>query len=293
MRRICYAPAHNDGHERGSLLFLNGRADMLEKYIETLEGWSAKGWAVTGFDWRGQGGSGRLSGHPLLGHVDDFAVWIHDLTAVVADWQAQNPPPHVIVGHSMGGHLLLRALAEGRVACDAAVLVAPMLGLNVKWLPASVGLAIADFMCAITLSRRPVWPHEDLSQVMMALKQGRLTHSDQRFAGEMAVRWEHPELCVGAPSWGWLRAAYRSTRQLEAGPQIDTLTTPMLILATSADRLVSPRAIARFARRLPNARLHFYGKESAHELLREVDNVRDDALARIDAFLDEAAPPRP
>lgn len=293
MRRVRYAPAAADGHVRGSLLFLNGRADMIEKYTETLCDWSAQGWAATSFDWRGQGGSGRLASHPLLGHIDDFSVWIDDLTHFVADWQAQHPPPHVIVAHSMGGHLLLRALEEGRVSCDAAVLVAPMLGINAKWLPAPAGQWIANIMCAIGLSHSPVWPHEDLSQVMMALKQARLTHSDPRFAGEMAVRRAHPEWCIGAPSWGWLRAAYRSTRRLEASPVIDRLMTPLLILATSADRLVSPRAIARFAQRLPNARLHFYGKESAHEILREVDSVRDDALRRIDRFLDEAAPPRP
>jgi lysophospholipase len=166
-----------------------------------------------------------------------------------------------------------------------------MLGINARWLPAWAGSAIAQFMCAIGLDRRPVWPHEDLSTVMMTFKQGRLTHSDKRFEEEMTVRRAHMELCLGAPSWGWLRAAYRSTRQLEASDRIETLETPMLVLGTTRDRLVSPRAIARVAARLPHAQLHFYGRGCAHEILREVDNIRDDALARIDKFLDEAAPP--
>lgn len=293
LRRISYAASgsFHAAHPRGSLLFLGGRADMIEKYTETMADWSARGWAVTGFDWRGQGGSGRLASHSLLGHVNDFGLWIDDLAAFVADWRTNTPPPHVIVAHSMGGHLLLRALTEARVTCDAAVLVAPMLGINARWLPAWAGSAIARVMCAVGFARRPVWPHEDLSSVMMAFKQGRLTHSDKRFKAEMAVRRTHMELCLGAPSWGWLRAAYRSTWQLEASDRIDALETPMLILGTTRDRLVSPRAIARIGARLPHARLHFYGKGCAHEILREVDNIRNDALARIDEFLDEAAPP--
>ncbi len=43
-------------------------------------------------------------------------------------------------------------------------------------------------------------------------------------------------------------------------------------------------------RELPNARLVVYGNEARHEILREADEVRNAALAEIDAFLDQAAP---
>ena len=65
---------------------------------------------------------------------------------------------------------------------------------------------------------------------------------------------------------------------------------PLLILAAAEDRLVSTPAIRRIAARIPGARLHVYGDEAAHEILREADPVRLDALRRIDAFLDEVAP---
>ena len=55
------------------------------------------------------------------------------------------------------------------------------------------------------------------------------------------------------------------------------------------DQLVSTPAIRRIAARLPDARLHVYGREAAHEILRELDPVRLDALGRIDRFLDEVA----
>ena len=80
-----------------------------------------------------------------------------------------------------------------------------------------------------------------------------------------------------------------ATRTLAQGEAIARIATPLLILATDADQLVSTPAIRRVAARLPSARLHIYGREAAHEILRELDPVRLDALARIDAFLDEAA----
>src|SRR3546814_5649169 len=45
---------------RGAILFAGGRADYFEKYLESLIHWRARGWDVTAFDWRGQGGSGVL-----------------------------------------------------------------------------------------------------------------------------------------------------------------------------------------------------------------------------------------
>jgi lysophospholipase len=66
----------------------------------------------------------------------------------------------------------------------------------------------------------------------------------------------------------------------------------VFIAATSADKLVAPAAIARAARWLPHAELLLFGPESRHELLREVDPVRQRALAAIDEFLDRVAPAR-
>ena len=82
----------------------------------------------------------------------------------------------------------------------------------------------------------------------------------------------------------------RSTRDLAEGQAITRIATPLLILAAEVDRLVSTPAVRRAAGRIPGARLHVYGREAAHEILRESDPVRLDALARIDAFLNEAAP---
>ena len=64
------------------------------------------------------------------------------------------------------------------------------------------------------------------------------------------------------------------------------MTTPILILATRQDRLVSSGAIEAAAAALPKARIEWID-EAAHEILRESDPIRLDALRRIDAFLAE------
>ena len=72
---------------------------------------------------------------------------------------------------------------------------------------------------------------------------------------------------------------------------LEAVTIPVFIIATRADKLVSPRAIERASARLPNARVLWFGDEAAHEILREVDAVRDRALEEIDRFLEGIGTP--
>lgn len=277
---------------RGSLLFVPGRGDFLEKYLESLSHWAARGWAVTALDWRGQGLSGRLGADSLTGHVDDFAVWTADLAAFWAEWQAARPGPHVLVGHSMGGHLALRAVAEGTVRPAALVLSAPMLGLITHGLPLAPFDWAARAMCALGDPRRPAWKWSEKPGQLPVDRSTLLTHDPVRYAAEEAWRAALPGLAMGPGSWGWLRAAIASMRWLARPEVLGRVSVPTFILATRADRLVGWPAIARAARLIPGARMLPFGREARHEILREADPVRDRALGAIDDFLDRAAPAR-
>jgi lysophospholipase len=277
-------------HPRGSILFLGGRGDIIEKYLEAFAHWHAHGWQVSAFDWRGQGGSGRLSANPRVGHVDDFAVWIDDLDTYVANWMPTTPPPHIVMGHSMGGHLVLRALIEHRIAPSAAVLVAPMLGFDTAPLTRAFATRLAARLAARLGPDRPAWPANEKPSAPWVKRQSYLTHDDGRYADELWWRDERPDLVLGPPSWPWLAAAYRSFDLVEAPGAPEAVATPVLMLATLGDRLVSPKAIERIAARLPHVRLRMFNKDVAHEILRERDGPRTGALKEIDAFLDAVTP---
>lgn len=277
---------------RGALLFLGGRGDFYEKYLESLDAWHRAGWQVTALDWRGQGGSGRLGGDDVTGHIDDFATWVDDLAAFWTGWEAMRAGPHVIVAHSMGGHLALRAIAEGRIAPDAAVLCAPMLGLAARVLPAWLMQALAALMCRLGDSRRPAWKWSEKPGQPPAGRQHILTHDAARYADELYWREARPQVSLGPGSWRWVERAYASMRGLFAGGLLEAVRVPLLVIASDDDKLVSFAAILRAAQRIPGARLLRFGKEGQHELLREADPVRDRVMAAIDAFLAEAAPAR-
>lgn len=279
-----------EGAYRGALLFMPGRGDFYEKYLETLDHWHRCGWRVTALDWRGQAGSGRLGSDEVTGHIDDFATWIGDLAAFWRDWKAASEGPHVLAGHSMGGHLTLRAVAEKAVDPDALVLCAPMLGFHPGWVPVNVLHGVARLMCAIGDRRRPAWKWSEKPGQVPEARISLLTHDAERYGDEIRWRELRPELSTGPGSWGWVEASYASMRVLAQGGMLENVSTPVLIEATPGDLLVEIGAIERAARRLPRAQLVRFEREARHELWREEDGIRDRAIGAVDEFLDRVAP---
>lgn len=276
------------GGVRGSLLFMPGRGDAYEKYLETFEHWRRHGWRVSSADWRGQAGSGRLGADAVTGHVDDLAVWTRDLAALWHDWAQGRGGPLVLVGHSMGGHLVLRAAAERVLdpTPDALVLSAPMLDVLPERVPLLVRQGLARTMRALGDPRRPAWKWSERPGEVPTFRQALLTHDDERYADELYWRRARPELVMGPGSWGWVSASLASIRALGRPGVLEAVSMPVHILATSADRLVGVQAIRRAEARLPRVDAQWFGDEAAHEILREVDAVRDRALGRIDRFLE-------
>ena len=233
--------------------------------------------------------SGRLGNDAVTGHIEDFSIWIDDIAALWAAWKAETPGPHILAGHSMGGHLVLRALAEGRVDPAAMALSAPMLGF-VGNLPVGITHRVAKFMTRIGDPKRPAWKWSEKPGEVPSGRLKLLTHDDDRYQDELWWRKERPGLVMGPGSWGWVERAYVSMRGLFDPGKLEAVQTPVLLLSTSNDKLVSHKAIVEAARRLPKGELLAFGRECHHEILREVDEVRDRAMDGMTEFLDRVAP---
>lgn len=279
LRRMDW-PQADAAAAKGKLLFAGGRGDFIEKYLEVYHHWHAGGWNVAAFDWRGQGASRRdASPNPAT-----FDPLIDDLDALIADWRADEPGAHVIVGHSMGGHLVLRTLADKHPRVDAAVLVAPMILANSAPIAQSIAPWVTDMMCLFGWRDQMVWKAPAQASPPGSTRQRYLTASVERYEDELWWWEREPGFRIGTPTWGWMRAAYRSAARTFTPARLASVATPVLVIAAAHDRLVSADAIRRIAALLPNAQLEMY-QDAAHEILRDADPVRLAALARIESFL--------
>ena len=272
---------------RGSILFQGGRGDIFEKYLETFHHWHDQGWTITSFDWRGQGGSGRLTDDPHVGDIDRFGTYLADYGAFWREWAAATPGPHVAMGHSMGGHLVCRALAKVIAEPDAAVLIAPMMGLHAP-ISAGFGERVAEIAMKLGNPQRRAWKSNEKPGTADS-RLSLLTHDPDRYSDEPWWWEQKPEIKLGPPSWRWVVRAFESTRRLRVSRRVKLVRTPVLVLVAEADKLVRAADAIKVAGLLPDARVVRFGNESAHEILREVDPVRNRALGEIDIFLSARA----
>lgn len=270
---------------KGTVVLLQGRAEFIEKYYETIRDLTVRGFAVATFDWRGQGGSSRRLAATHKGHVDDFAEYEADLEAVMAQVVLPScPPPYYGLAHSTGATVLLTSAPAMRTRFRRNVLFAPLLGLGAyRWPNAVIG-PLARMLGTVGFARSLVPGASEHVMYAKPFPGNRLTSDEHRYDRTARILREHPELGVGAPTIGWVRAAAGAMARLQDPGFADRIRIPTLIVAAGADRVVSNAATERFARILRMGHLITI-PAARHELLQEADIYREQALAAFDAFV--------
>ena len=257
---------------RGTVFVLPGRTEYVEKYGRTARDLAEAGFATLSVDWRGQGLSARKLRDPMVGHIGDFAEYQADLDALVACAAAENlPRPYYLLPHSMGGCIALRGLTRG-LPFNAVAFSAPM------W-----GILMADYMrpVAAFLSLAASWlgfQHayapgtNGQTYVLTAPFTANTLTTDPEMWQYMATQAAaHPDLSLGGPSYGWLRAALTECAALTRMPAPEYAA---LCALGTAEKIVDTRPIHSLMARWPHGRLDLY-QGAEHEVLMEVPSHRD------------------
>ncbi|MFV3074288.1 alpha/beta fold hydrolase [Niveispirillum fermenti] len=276
--------------DAATLLILPGRAEYVEKYAELAGDFTRRGLHVVAMDWRGQGGASRLLPDQSMGHVESFDIFLDDMAAALPRLLDGTAGPALALGHSMGGHILLRFVAERTHPFHGIIASAPMLGINTAPLPEGAARQLARLAVRMGHGQRYA-----LGQLPFAADPppafagNRLTSDPDRFARNHRFCLEDPALALGGASWGWLDAALASIRHYFDQDRLEQVDLPILLLSGRADRIVRTDRHDLAARRLPRCTLASF-PEGRHELLMEADPIRNRVLAAIDDFLARILP---
>ena len=240
------------------------------------------------FDWRGQGGSQRLTRNSRRGHVSDMSRFVTDLETVLDKVTlASMPGPHYALAHSTGGLVLLLGGARLRTRFERAVVTSPLIGLGPVGLSQPVVCRLSNLLARIGFSRAFV--PGGRGRLRFSFEGNPLTSDERRFRRSDAIVTEAPDLEIGAPTIGWLAAACRAMNKVLGRDFGPAYRLPTLVIAAGQDRIVSPRAAERFVRQTRvTSFLEIAG--ARHELLMEDDLYRDQTLAAFDAFVDDSEP---
>lgn len=288
LRAAFWQPADSS---KGSFLILPGRTEFIEKYFELCGELLQRGFGVGILDWRGQGLSDRPLSDSHKGHIGAFSEYLADLDCLTAAAQAHPlPPPYRILAHSMGAHLSLRYLHQRPDIITQAVLCSPMVHIRTQFMIHAVARSISfignlfGFAESYVPGGRVYDPDRDRFTGNL------LTGSAERFARTAHLVRADPRLALGSPTYGWMEAAYRSMAQAMAPEFCAAITTPILMLYGSAEKISDPHYQQRTARQLPNCTaLCLTG--ASHEILQETDAIRNQFWRAVDGFSGAARPP--
>jgi lysophospholipase len=271
---------------RGTVTLLQGRAEFIEKYYETIAQLLERGFAVATMDWRGQGGSARPLKDRHKGHVDDFAIYERDINALVDDVLGPScPQPWYGLCHSMGAAIMLLVAHAGRCPFDRIALTAPMI--------APAGLRhrgamhfIAEVLDTLGFGGAYAPGGRRAAHVLEAPFEGNVLTSDPvRYARAAALLAADPDLRLGQWTIGWIHAAFQLWRSLaDADFARQIAGPPTLVVASGADQVVDSGAIERFVGRMRVGRLIVI-EGARHEILMERDALRDQFWAAFDQFI--------
>lgn len=206
------------GEARGTVLVVHGLGEHVGRYDALALRLNGAGWHVTGFDQRGHGQSDGARG--AIARKDAL---LQDLARVIdaLRMERENDGPLILLGHSMGGLIAARFVAEGLQAnaaawyraIDGLVLSSPALDTGMSAAqrallgllgPLTPGLAVSNGLKPAWISRDPTVV---AAYIADPLVHDRITPRLARFIVDggaqtvsLAPRWALPTLLLWAGS---------------------------------------------------------------------------------------------
>jgi lysophospholipase len=284
--RVLTAPSTR-GEARGAIIVAPGRTEFVEKYFEVIRELQARGFAVFCIDWRGQGLSGREVENSLKGHIVSFDDPVNDLSTALKLLADRLPRPYIGLAHSMGGAIMLRALMTRRVELDAAAFSAPMWGIQGL---TDVAKRYVRFMVSLGAGGQFA-PNVEKKWKRENFKKNAVTHDKPRHDRCQGLIAEEPRLALAGPTIGWVAAASDATEAFRQPGALAHVRIPVLVATAGEEQLVDNAAQEAVAHELPDVR-HITIEGAKHEILMEVDPIRNQFWEAFDQLLERVAPAR-
>ena len=233
---------------RGRVLLVHGLGEHMGRYAPVAEQLRAWGFAVRGYDHYGHGQSAGPRGDMKNGHsvMADLGCVI-DETRKLSLAQGK---PLILLGHSMGGLIAGKAVAEAFRQVDGLVMSSPALATDMN-----------GFQKILLRLLPRLAPHLCVDN---GLKSQFLARDPQVVQDYLKDPLVHRKISAGLAAW-----------LVAQGPQVlaqaAEWTTPTLLMYAGQDQLVAPRGSALFAANAPDCVRSKVFETMYHEIFNDPD----------------------
>jgi len=206
-----------DSDPRASLLIVPGYDDHCGRYMNIVNHFVPKGFAVSGLDHIGHGKSGGKRGH--VKEFKDYTETLGLFMKMVRNMQAERPV--FLIGFSMGALITLVYLLDHQKDCAGTVLIAP-------------GVKVPEDISAFTIF---------IGKLLSAIlpKVGLIGFEDEDISKDQSVieAYKHDPLVYRGRMTARL-AAELLKAMIQFEKDVNRIVLPLLIVQGAADRIVDP-----------------------------------------------------
>lgn len=248
---------------RGEILISHGFGEHCGRYGALTDHLASHNYSVTAYDHRGHGLSDGLPGH-----VESFNEYDEDLAKVVATVRSRSESrPLFLIGHSMGGLIGLRYLERKSGALSGAIISAPLI---------EVAVAVPAHKRMIARVGARMAPRFRLDNEINPANLSRDPEVGRSYAADPLVNRK--------VSTKWFAEASRAME--EVAERAAQITTPLLVMHGTEDRLASVDATRRIFERIgaSDKELVIYSG-FYHELFNEPE--KQEVFDRVTGWLDK------
>ena len=285
LRTAFWTAKKNKAH--GTVFFLNGHREFIEKYSETFKFLVEKGFNVITLDWRGWGLSDRpFPSRPKVQHISSAAEYQLDLDVVIDLAKEKNlTTPWHLVAHSLGCLLGLRRLVLEPQRFSKYIFLSPLWG-NMRSIPRPIQKLLVryekmlEFLWLTKITNQNPKKYEPYP-LTVDFKENTLTSDKKQFYRLQTLLKENTLLHSGAPTLGYLIAILKEINELNLP---DLPNRKILVLLAENEHITDNNAVIRF---IKNHRFIDVVKieKAQHELLIEKEELRREALSIMHRFL--------
>jgi alpha-beta hydrolase superfamily lysophospholipase len=284
-RKVAYRRCGNNRAGR-PVLIIPGYTEPAMKYMEIVGDLSAKipelgPWYL--LDLPGQGASERLVDLRVVDrrvvHVDNpdrYPVAVLGMIHKVIKPENSGSLPQVIA-HSTGALVFMSALQRSMDIAGKVVMTAPLIRPKSLFPNFFVSL-MAIIHCQFGFCETTAWGRQTLPIEAKTFESNISTTSRARWFAAHKIGLRYPDYYVSGTSWGWLKMA------MTLGSEISTSQNPMspgtLIFMAEDDGYIDPKPSLEACERSRGCEAVTL-KGSRHEILHEIDSIRNQALEKI------------
>jgi lysophospholipase len=279
--RVC------GSHKQGApIVVIPGYTEPAVKYMEVaydLMQLDSRHGPIILVELPGQGSDLPFTIHPNLVHMPFYDVYPRAIIALLERLPAVtgNAQKPMVIGHSTGALAAMLVSQRRPELMGKIILTSPLIQPKLPF-PSGLASVVSSFFCFWNWCDQPVFGKQPLPLGATSFQSDYTTSSEVRWNASNNLQAKYPSYYRSGLTWGWIHSVLKMIGEMKSAKKIFTVPTKVLI--SGDDRFVEPDSAREMCEGSNNCQLKFYGS-ARHELLQEIDSIRNDVFSEIKSFI--------